>query len=259
MGFRAKVENMVKDNYCVYSHTNKSNGKVFIGMTGQKPEARWDNGRGYRWNVHFSKAIQRDGWDGFEHRVIKDHLTKDEANKLEVELISKYNTTDPALGYNTSLGGDGKGRVSEETKMKLSEIVKEQFKNPDRVKKQSEALTNYYRQDGAREKASRATVKYFETPGAREKASESMRRYNREHPESREKNRQLRLKYYREHPEATDYLKKKVVQCDSDGNVIKIWESAIEASRETGATRSGICRACQGKLKQHHGFVWSYA
>ena len=33
--------------YTIYIHKNKINGKVYIGQTSQKPEKRWDNGRGY--------------------------------------------------------------------------------------------------------------------------------------------------------------------------------------------------------------------
>ena len=36
------------NKYCVYKHTNKTNNKVYIGITCRKPEVRWDSGWGYR-------------------------------------------------------------------------------------------------------------------------------------------------------------------------------------------------------------------
>lgn len=50
-------------NYSVYMHKNKTNEKVYIGITGRKSEKRWLNGHGYKNNIHFNKVIQKYGWD----------------------------------------------------------------------------------------------------------------------------------------------------------------------------------------------------
>ena len=63
-------------NYCVYIHINKINGKMYIGQTCQKPEKRWNSGKGYKDDVYFSTAIQKYSWDNFEHEVIASILTK---------------------------------------------------------------------------------------------------------------------------------------------------------------------------------------
>lgn len=92
-------------NYCVYMHTNRVNGKRYIGITGQQPEKRWLNGAGYRCCPYFSKAIDKYGWDAFQHEILYSRLTQAEAANLEAELIAKYKTTDRAFGYNASPGG----------------------------------------------------------------------------------------------------------------------------------------------------------
>ena len=43
------------NNYCVYVHI-VPNGKMYIGITGQKAEYRWDNGNGYKKTPQFWAA-----------------------------------------------------------------------------------------------------------------------------------------------------------------------------------------------------------
>lgn len=110
-------------SYCVYKHT-APNGKVYIGQTCQQPEQRWKNGKGYSNNEYFTRAIQKYGWNNFQHEVLYDNLTKAEADALEIELIAKYNSTDNKYGFNIENGGYGKGKHSPETLKKMSENLK---------------------------------------------------------------------------------------------------------------------------------------
>ena len=110
------------DNYKVYVHINKVNGKRYYGITCQKVEKRWANGYGYKGNEYFWNSICKYGWhEGFEHIVVAKGLTEEEAKWLEVELIREHDTTNPKYGYNISLGGD---IPSEETRKKISEANK---------------------------------------------------------------------------------------------------------------------------------------
>lgn len=109
--------------YTVYMHVNKTNGKKYIGQTCQEPKNRWGNGSTYKPCVVFYRAIQKYGWNGFEHEIIASGLTSDEANHMEEELIARYDTTNPAFGYNLKKGGDNH-LLNEETKKKLSEAAK---------------------------------------------------------------------------------------------------------------------------------------
>lgn len=93
-------------DWCVYMHENRANGKKYIGVTSQEPEKRWENGKGYKGCPHFSAAIRKYGWDVFRHDILFTHLTQAEAEAKEVELIAKYDTTNPAKGYNAALGGN---------------------------------------------------------------------------------------------------------------------------------------------------------
>lgn len=148
------------NNYIVYMHISPS-GKRYIGITCQKPKKRWNNGRGYKRNDYFTKAIEKYGWDNFEHIIIAKGLSEDEAKWLEIELIKEFDSTNRKNGYNITLGGEGtngwnpskeqrkkmsennarywKGKkLSEETKKKLSEINKGKTYSEETKKKMSE-------------------------------------------------------------------------------------------------------------------------
>ena len=104
--------------YTIYMHKNKINGKVYIGQTCQELSARWKNGDGYRSCTAFYRAIQKYGWDNFEHIVLCTNLTLEEANEKEAELIEQYHSRNKEHGYNIRAGGS-KGALSDETIEKI--------------------------------------------------------------------------------------------------------------------------------------------
>ena len=112
--------------FYVYVHTCP-NGKRYVGVTTQtKPEYRWQEGRGYRYNDHFYRAILKHGWDNFQHEVFEVD-SAEEMYRKEVELISFYHSNDPRYGYNNSVGGEKSAlgyRHSEESRKKMSEALK---------------------------------------------------------------------------------------------------------------------------------------
>lgn len=94
--------------YTVYVHTNKRNGKKYVGITSKEPKQRWDSGYGYYLNKPFYHAIKKYGWnDGFTHDIIADGLTAECAAELERELIAHYDSNNPQHGYNRTGGGFG--------------------------------------------------------------------------------------------------------------------------------------------------------
>lgn len=122
----------MKNNYIVYKHV-APNGKIYIGQTCQTTSNRYrHDGTGYKNCTHFYAAIQKYGWDNFEHCVISEGLTKAEADWVEKYLIRYYNSDNKEHGYNMTIGGDNnfegkpswnKGRAwTEEERKKLSEV-----------------------------------------------------------------------------------------------------------------------------------------
>lgn len=110
-------------SFYVYKHTNKTNGKVYIGITSMTPSERWKNGKGYT-SGYFKKAVEKYGWDNFTHEILFDGLTKKQAAQKEIELIALYKSNNPKFGYNLSIGGEKTSlgmRLPEEVKKKISE------------------------------------------------------------------------------------------------------------------------------------------
>ncbi len=125
------------NNYIVYTHTNKINGKMYVGITCQSPNRRWRNGNGYKENEHFFRSISKYGWDNFTHEIVRAGLSKDQACEMEKELIDKYRTCIDTYGYNKSTGGENPNegaKMSDEAKAKMSAshkrvVITEEWKN----------------------------------------------------------------------------------------------------------------------------------
>lgn len=92
--------------YCVYMHRNKINDKKYIGITCRKPEHRWGkDGHSYKGQV-FKKAIDKYGWNNFDHVILFNGLSAEDAYKKEQELIKLYKSNQKEFGYNLSVGGE---------------------------------------------------------------------------------------------------------------------------------------------------------
>ena len=81
----------------LYYHLSPS-GKYYVGQTYKKPEIRWSNGlRSYTHNKYLISAINKYGWDNFEHKIIlsvesndKEYI-QNKLNNLEIEFVSILN------------------------------------------------------------------------------------------------------------------------------------------------------------------------
>lgn len=53
-------------------------------------------------------------------------------------------------------------------------------------------------------------------------------------------------------------LRKKILQCDLEGNVIRIYDSFTQASAESGCCSASIAKVLRGELKSTKGCIWKY-
>lgn len=124
-----KKDNEIKKEYTLYMHINKINRHFYIGITSLKPHQRFGkNGKYYKECVYFYNAIKKYGWDNFEHIIVAENLTKEQACKYEIDLIEHMKIERPNACYNILLGGE-LGRAG----IVATEEYKEKFrggKNP---------------------------------------------------------------------------------------------------------------------------------
>ena len=264
--------------YCVYIHTNKINGKMYVGQTiyGDNPKRRWCNGHGYEGSTYFYNAIQKYGWDNFEHEIIASKLTKEEANNFEKILIKELKTQNKKYGYNICDGGQTnnsmKGRkLSEETKQKMRE-TKIGEKNPMYgvgLYGEKNGMYGKHLSDEAREKlrqkfSGEGNPNYGKPMSEEQKkkisesrkgkyAGENAPMYGKTHSEDTCK------KLSEAHRGAKAFNAKPVVQLDDDGNLIKEWSCMVDAWQTLGICRMSIPHCLAGKQKHAGGYCWMSA
>lgn len=210
----------VENNYTVYMHKNKINDKVYIGITSQYPvKRRWRKGSCYKSCNKFYKAIQKYGWDNFEHIILFENLTEKDACKKEIELIKKYNSI--KKGYNILKGGNlsNKGiHFTQEHKNKIG-IANKGEKNGMFGKKH--------------------------TLEAKNKIIEKNKRQwlNKDYKEKM----QYIMKYQKNHF-------KKIICLETK----EVFFSIHEASRKYNLIVQNIHKCCKGERKACGGYHWRY-
>jgi group I intron endonuclease len=242
--------------YTVYKHTTPS-GKVYIGITKQNPKKRWQNGNGYKHNTYFYRAILKYGWENIKHEILYEGLTKERACDLEIQLIDKYDATNPSKGYNTSTGGEC-GSLGVHPSKETREKLRKKATNPSKEtrKKMSEArkgkkLPEYWKQhikEGKSKISLETRKKLSEARKGKKLSEETKRKIGQKTKETH-----TGMKYKR-HKKCT-YGCKKII-CLDTGHA---YESITQASNETGVSISSISQNLTHRSKTAGGYHWKYA
>lgn len=217
---------MKETKWCIYVHTNIANGKKYVGQTSfsDNPNRRWLDGNGYKQNKEFYNSIQKRGWnEGYTHEVIHDGIeSKEEADSLEIYYIKLHNSRYPN-GYNLTDGGSGDGCLNYKWTIE------------QKAKIRGENHKNY-----GRHLSETTRIKISEAQKGKIISDESKRN--------------MSLAKI-----GKDSLRRiKVYQYDLEGNYVKEWSCAGEASKEYNSNYKTIARACRQELKSCCGFQWRY-
>ncbi len=214
-------------HYSVYKLTSPEN-KIYIGYTGEEPEARWQ--KGYQCGSHnlnrpIAVAIRNFGLENFRKEILCDRLTLEGAWRLEAFFIDFYDSMNPEKGYNRVTGGSPLGcRFA----------------------------------GAAREARSRSmSLRYANHPEAALVQKAAMEAYFAAHPEVKAGIR-ARMKKRSLEGKNTRFLRAdrrpRPVVCVETGEV---YASQLEAERITGF--KAIHMVCKGQRATAGGRHWKYA
>jgi group I intron endonuclease len=121
----------------VYQHVNIITNKCYIGWTSNSIDIRWKQHVAISTkktiNTKFQNALRKYSLDSWEHKILAENLTIEEAKKKEIELINLYNSYHS--GYNSTKGGDGNNGIvmSAESNLKRSNALKGKPKHYNRM------------------------------------------------------------------------------------------------------------------------------
>lgn len=281
---RLWLDNEWQHHYCVYCLTDPE-GKRYFGISRYSALRRWKNGKGYPGNRRLDAAIRKYSFACFRKEVIRANLLREEAERLEAELIAEYDTTNPEKGYNVRSGRVGKeydvyvftfpdgkhyvGMTSRPVRARWDggngfrgnrrlyrAILEVGF---DRVKKEhfSYPLTR-----GSAERIETALIDYFDSANP-EKGYNRGRGALREHGwKQPEETRERIRKVQKGIPKSAGTKQRmreghlrRAVRNRTTGEEYPGVREAAEACR---VSPSSITRACSGKQKTASGCEWEY-
>ena len=105
----------------IYKITNLINGKCYIGQTSIGLEHRWAqhcSAAKYGCKFRLYLAINKYGKENFSIELIEE-CAADDLNQREIYWINYYHSNDRALGYNMTLGGEGRVKFDHELILQL--------------------------------------------------------------------------------------------------------------------------------------------
>lgn len=207
----------------IYKATNVATGEVYIGATTISLHERINdhyNKATKNCGHKFQNAIREYGFESFIWEQIDTGINTDELALKEKYYIQKFDSFNN--GYNSDRGGGFKKTIYQ---YNLTGELESTFQSLEEASKSSSI---------SEESISHACI------GDRKTSNGFYWTYTST----------FDLK--------EDIRKKKVIQYDFEGKKLNVFDSIIEASKETEIDKSSIAKCCRGERKKAGNFIWKF-
>jgi group I intron endonuclease len=120
----------------IYKTTNLINNKIYVGQDSK------DNPKYLGSGLLLKKAINKYGKLNFVKETIEVCENKQILNEREIYWIEELNSINTKIGYNVADGGFGGNTYTEETKKRVSDMLKGRHVSDETKKKMSDLKRN---------------------------------------------------------------------------------------------------------------------
>jgi len=273
----------METNYYVYVHRNKENNEIFYVGIGKNNRAWNKGGRNNFWNNYVKKH-------DYYVEIVFEYLTRKKAASLEIELIKKYGRRCKNEGNLVNICDGGEGNIgythTETWKLNFSKKVKGKKKKP-LSKEAKEKISNKLKgrninnghkiiqydlsgniinsylsvNQAVKETNIKAIDMHLTNPEKYRTVGGFIWMYkdkpNNYSLEERIKLANSRKKLPDSHSKLiSEKIKKNIIQCDKNNNLIQEWSSIKEARIKLNI--NSISNCLSGKQKTAGGYIWKY-
>jgi len=218
----------------IYKTTNILSGKFYIGKrVYRKRDDDWYLGSG----VYLNRAIKKHGRENFKKEILEWCDDKSHLCEREIYWIKHFDSTNPKIGYNLSLGGEG-GNVGEEAYVKIGKKLRGRKKPKGFGEKISKALKGKSKSKNHVDNVAKAIR-------GKKKSKEIVKQMS-------ETTKKLYENGF------VNPNKKRVYQYTKNKEFVRFFDSVTEASSHIGCSRESIRNNCLGKSKSSQNYIWSY-
>jgi group I intron endonuclease len=233
----------------IYKITNPK-GKIYIGQSTniesrERQYSRLDN---CKQQIRLYRSLKKYGYSNHTFEIVEE-CEVEELNARERYWQDFYNVLEEGLNLRLTETSDRSGKLSEETKEKMSKIRKEYNQTPEGKESRKKAMAHT---DQA------ARVAKIDHKLRHQRVDYSKRKENTDY-----KARTINTDYKARTAnvnwiEVAKKHYKPITQHSKEGVLLKEWESGLEAGKSLKIHRNCISACLRGKQKTAGGFIWKY-